>query len=129
MLRKLSVLSLLVAVAAGCGLIEGTAGGVARGREIPEECGIVRITTNVTGAQIFVDDALYGTIQRAGRPQDIVVEAGTHNLALKKFGYQDFQATIGLKQGAINTIDVTMKRTPPETVELPEREESGGAQE
>ena len=112
------VLTAVVAVSAGCQLFQRTAiiG------QLPENAGILALTVNVKGAEIYIDGALYGTVQRAGVQQDIVVEAGEHKLTLKKFGYKEFTTTVGLVAGSVNTIDVTLERLPTEAVEVPTEE-------
>jgi hypothetical protein len=59
-------------------------------------------------------------VKAADRPQAIIIPAGTHDLALKKFGYVDETRKIALEAGAVNTLVIEMKRLPTEAVELPE---------
>ena len=70
------------------------------------------LTVNVKGAEVYIDDMLFGQIQKAGAAQNFVVAAGKHSLAVKKFGYEDKKLTIGVEAGGTNTLSVELARTP-----------------
>jgi hypothetical protein len=78
------------------------------------------LTVNAKGAEVYIDDSLFGQIARGGSVQDFVVSGGKHTLVVKKFGYEDFTAKIGVEAGGVNTLAVTLKRTPAVKVNVAE---------
>jgi len=103
--RTVAIL-LVLAAAVGCALT-GSSTATAKA-----DMAVLALTVNVRGAEVYIDDALFGQIAKAGRPQDFVVSGGKHNLLLKKDGFEDQKFTIGVELGGVNTLDVVMKRTP-----------------
>ncbi len=118
MCARMTVLICVAALLVGCAAFEG---GTAKTAP-PADKGTLELTVNVRNVQVFVDGSLYGMVKRADRPQLIVIPAGTHEMTMKKFGYEDFTVKIGVEAGAINTLVVDMKRLPTEAVEVPEGE-------
>ncbi len=117
MYSRIALVLLVAAAVAGCGAISRATGTMG---DVPEDSGWLELTVNVRGAGVFVDDALRGMIRYAGRPQLIVIPAGTHELRVEKFGWQTYTARIAVEPGAINTLIIDMERLPTEVVELPE---------
>jgi len=109
--RLVTVLILACAVA-GCAVFGKSVG------KVPDNAGILAVKCNVAGADVYIDKALVGTIQKADSRQDIVVASGEHDLLVKKFGYEDYKETISLVPGARNTIDVNLERTPTKAVSV-----------
>ncbi|MCD6404856.1 MAG: PEGA domain-containing protein [Planctomycetes bacterium] len=114
MYSKIAVAVLVLVAAAGC-VLPGTSSAQAPAK-LAENTGILELSVNVKGAEIYVDDALYGMIKRADRVQDVIIPAGKHLLGLKKFGYKSFSASIGVEAGAVNTLAVDLKRLPTEVI-------------
>ncbi len=114
MYSKIAVAALVVVLSVGC-VLPGRSSAQAPGK-LAKNTGILELTVNVKGAEIYLDDALYGMIKRAGRVQDVVIPAGKHMLSLRKFGYKDFSASIGVEAGAVNTLVVDLKRLPTEVI-------------
>ena len=107
----------MIASLAGCSVIEGD---VAKpSKQAAENTGYLELTVNVRNAEVYIDGSLYGMVKRADKPQAIVIPAGTHELMLKKFSYEDVTAKIGVEAGAVNTLVLEMKRLPTEEVALP----------
>ncbi len=116
MYAKLAVALLVVSASVGCVIGNKFQAPVGT---VPENAGVLAITCNVKGADVYIDGAVVGTITDADKRQEIVIPSGEHALVLKKFGYKDSGLKISLVAGAINTIDVLMERLPTEIVDLP----------
>jgi hypothetical protein len=85
----------------------------------PATTGVLALTVNVRAAEVFVDGALFGQTRKAGEARNFNLTGGKHELVIKKFGFEDYKATIGLEAGGINTLTVELTRVPPTPVALP----------
>ncbi len=111
MFVKASVALLVVAAFAGCTVIATESGGTTAALASADN-GVLALTVNVKGAEVFIDGALFGQIQKAAKAQDFVVKGGEHTLTLKKFGFEDATLKIGVEAGGKNTLEVNLERTP-----------------
>lgn len=80
--------------------------------------GVLALTVDVKGAQVLIDGDLYGEIKKAGREQEFILPAGTHELAIRRFGFEDYAARIALAPGGINALSVKMERSPTVPVDI-----------
>ena len=71
----------------------------------PEVSGALRIKTDITGAQIFLDGQEKGTTPTTLRG----LAAGTHQLALIKDGYEAHEQAVTVTAGKTELVVVTMK--------------------
>jgi hypothetical protein len=117
---RLILMLVCVALAFGCGLLRD----VSPEPKASGTNGVLALTVNVKGAEVFVDEALFGQIKKAEKEQDFIVTGGKHELVVKKFGFEDYKATIGVEAGGVNTLTVELARTPVADVskEMPKSE-------
>jgi hypothetical protein len=112
-MSRFLVAVLAVVLALGCTI------STAEVSKAPATTGVLALTVNVRNAEVFVDGALFGQTKRAGKEQNFNLTGGKHELVIKKFGFEDYKATIGVETGGINTLTVELKRVPPAPVALP----------
>jgi hypothetical protein len=123
MLPRTLAVVLVLAAAAGCALTGSTTTAA------KADMAVLALTVNVKGAEVYIDDALFGQIASAGRPQEFVVPGGKHALVVKKDGFAEQKFSIGVEIGGVNTLEVVLKRTPAEIVTLREEAPSDRAAE
>lgn len=75
----------------------------------PEKHGTLKLTTNVIGAEVYIDGVLYGQTEKAFAAQDFVVEAGKHDLVVKKAGFETYQQEICINAAGTNKVTVELK--------------------
>jgi hypothetical protein len=69
--------------------------------------GILAIRVEPADAQIFVDNEAWVAVQ--GRPELVIhVEAGWHQLEIRKEGYQTFRTEVDLSEGATTRLNVKL---------------------
>ncbi len=71
--------------------------------EMQIKSGILKVSPNVGGYKIFVDDVEYSS------SEPILLSYGKYKLTVTKDDYDDFTTTVTINQD-VNTVDVTMKK-------------------
>jgi len=115
MYSKILVALVVLAAVAGCAMFNKHVSS-----DPQPTMATLALTVNVKGAEVYIDDSLFGQITSAKSSQDFVVSGGKHTLVVKKFGFEDFAAKIGVEAGGVNVLAVTLKRTPPVRVNIAE---------
>ena len=75
----------------------------------------IRVTSNLTGADVLVDGTLVG---RTPLPASLPVEAGSHEVALRRIGYQTASKAITLGEGSAGDVALELETDPTETARL-----------
>ena len=70
--------------------------------------GILRVTSSVKGATVFVDDKPIGTA-----PAETIVKAGKHTIVVRRAGYDEAATSAVVVAGATKTVDVPLLPPPP----------------
>jgi hypothetical protein len=78
-----------------------------------EKHGTLSLTVNVVGAEVYIDGVLYGQTEKAFEARDFVVEAGKHDLVIKKAGFEVYQQAICISAGGTNKAAVELKAAAP----------------
>jgi hypothetical protein len=75
----------------------------------------IRVTSSLTGAEVLVDGALVG---RTPLPASLPVEAGSHEVSLRRAGYQTAKKAITLGEGSAGEVALEMETDPAEIARL-----------
>jgi len=73
----------------------------------PANCGIVQMGCNVQGADVYLDGQMIGTLTR--QSQDVVVPCGTHEISVRKPGYQPYQCRVTIVEGATSKMSANLQ--------------------
>lgn len=81
-----------------------------RAKEIKKYLGKLKVQVNVDGAWVFLDNQFIGL----SPVRELSIEAGVHEITLKKKGWQDLVKQIRIVSGQRESIFLEMKRSPQE---------------
>lgn len=74
--------------------------------------GSISVTTNPSGAQVYVDGNYQG-VTSPGGPVDVFnLVPGSHVLEISRAGYQDYRSTVSVSAGATTPVPVTLTQNP-----------------
>ncbi len=98
-------------------------------KKASEHIGRILIETNVTGAEVRIDDELVGSTSAPSIPW--YVTPGSHSIVLRQRGYADAKATVRLERGTSQSVSLPMTPEPPQAVaargQAPGPSTTGGA--
>jgi hypothetical protein len=107
------IVGILVVSVLLAGCVVAIGGGKEVTTVVTEKHGTLSVRANVEGAEVYVDGALYGEIEKAYTQQDFVVAGGTHDLLVKKAGFASFHTTITVCSGGTAHMAVHLEPVEP----------------
>lgn len=88
----------------GCTSEESNANTITTANKETPKTGILKITSNPSGAKILVNNEFKGTT-----PLDLTLKEGTYNIKIIKEGYEDYTTSITIKADNTETINAKLK--------------------
>ena len=83
--------------------------------------GTLGVRANVEGAEVFLDDTPKGLTDSSKKYQEPKVDVGSHQITVKKSGYEDESQSVEIAKGRTSTVVFALKeKKEPGTPKLPE---------
>jgi len=111
-LRAIVVLA-VTALLAGC-IVSITDHQTPRvGTIVGETHGTLELTSNVEGAEVYIDGDLCGLTDRAFHTRRFILDAGSHDLVVQKPQFENYHTTVNVPANGSTRVTATLKPLAP----------------